>query len=138
MSDMGRSIQNAALPSDLDLERQPDRIGSHALHGLVREGAKALRDVRARGRRRAQEARDFIRKIENDFSAIYKHTLRDEIAAQRLDLLCHALRASNEPIKTLVARSGFGDMSQATRVFKAKFGLTMNQFRNSRFPKDRQ
>ena len=112
-------------------------------------------------RRLAQEARDFIRKtlqhghaptardiafhlnvsirkIENDFSSIYRHTLRDEIAAQRLDLLCHALRTSNEPIKTLVARSGFGDMSQATRVFKAKFGLTMNQFRNSRFPETRQ
>ena len=78
-----------------------------------------------------------IRKIENDFSSIYKHTLRDEIAAQRLDILCHALRSSNEPIKTLVARSGFGDMSQATRVFKAKFGLTMNQFRNARFPEGR-
>ena len=47
----------AALPSDLDLERQPDRIGSHALHGLVREGAETLRDVRARRRRRAQDAR---------------------------------------------------------------------------------
>ena len=105
--------------------------------------------------RLAQEARDFIRrqlqrghapaardiafhlnvsvrKIENDFSAIHGHTLRDEIAAQRLDLLCKALRSSNEPIKTLVARSGFGDMSQATRTFKAKFGMTMTDYRASR------
>ena len=105
--------------------------------------------------RLAQEARDFIRKtlqrgnspmvrdiafhlnvsvrkIENDFSSVYRHTLRDEIAAQRLDLLCTALRTSNEPIKTLVARSGFGDMSQATRAFKAKFGQTMSAYRASR------
>ena len=112
--------------------------------------------VDARGSARlAQEARDFIRKtlqhghaptardiafhlnisirkIENDFSSIYRHTLRDEIAAQRLDLLCTALRTSNEPIKPLVARSGFGDMSQATRAFKAKFGQTMSAYRASR------
>ena len=104
--------------------------------------------------RLAQEARDFIRqqlqrghappvrdiafhlnvsvrKIENDFSAIYGHTLRDEIAALRLDLIRKALRSSNEPIKTLVARSGFGDMSQATRAFKAKFGMTMTECRGS-------
>ena len=72
-----------------------------------------------------------VRKIENDFSSIYRHTLRDEIAAQRLDLLCTALRTSNEPIKTLVARAGFGDMSQATRTFKARFGMTMSEYRSS-------
>ena len=70
-----------------------------------------------------------IRKIENDFSSVFGHTLRDEISAQRLELLRMALRTSNEPIKTLVARSGFGDMSQATRTFKAKFGLTMSDYR---------
>ena len=114
--------------------------------------------VDARGSARlAQEARDFIRKtlqrgsspttrdiafhlnvsvrkIENDFSSIYGHTLRDETAAQRLDLLCTALRTSNEPIKTLVARSGFGDMSRATRAFKAKFGQTMSEYRASLRP----
>lgn len=103
----------------------------------------------------AQEARDFIqrtlrrgntpsirdiafhlnvsiRKIENDFLAIHHRTLRDEIAARRLDLLRKSLRSSNEPIKTLVARCGFGDMSQATRVFKAKFGKTMSAYRAAR------
>ena len=102
--------------------------------------------------RLAQEARDFIRqqlqrghapsvrdiafhlnvsvrKIENDFSSVHGHTLRDEIASVRLDILCRALRTSNEPIKTLVARSGFGDMSQATRAFKAHFGMTMSAYR---------
>ena len=72
-----------------------------------------------------------VRKIENDFMSIFGHTLREEIAAQRLDLLCKALRSSNEPIKTLVARSGFGDMSQATRAFKAKFGQTMSEYRGT-------
>ena len=70
-----------------------------------------------------------VRKIEIDFFAIFGHTLRDEIADRRLDLLRQALRTSNEPIKTLVARSGFGDMSQATRAFKAKFGQTMGEYR---------
>lgn len=73
-----------------------------------------------------------IRKIENDFSSVLGHTLRDEIASVRLDILCRALRSSNEPIKTLVARSGFGDMSQATRAFKAHFGMTMSAYRNAR------
>lgn len=73
-----------------------------------------------------------IRKIENDFSSVYRHTLRDEIAAQRLDLLCRALRTSNEPIKTLVARFGFGNMSVATRAFKQRFGQTMSDYRASR------
>ena len=72
-----------------------------------------------------------VRKIENDFTSIFGHTLSEEIAAQRLDLLCKALRSSNEPIKTLVARSGFGDMSQATRAFKTKFGQTMSEYRDT-------
>ena len=72
-----------------------------------------------------------IRKIENDFAAIHGHTLRDEIAAERLELLRNDLCASNEPIKTLVARSGFGDMSRATRAFKAKFGQTMSEYRGT-------
>ena len=73
-----------------------------------------------------------IRKVEKDFSAIHGHSLRDEIGMQRLNLLSKSLRMSNEPIKTLVSRSGFGDMSQATRAFKARFGMTMSAYRASR------
>jgi len=73
-----------------------------------------------------------LRKLENDFTSIYGRTLRDEISAVRLDLLAKNLKTSNEPIKTLVARSGFGDMSRAVRDFKRNFGLTMGEFRLSR------
>ena len=98
-------------------------------------GDHALQNARGR----TPPARDIafhlnvsVRKIEKDFSSVYGHTLRDEIAALRLDLLRQSLRSSNEPIKTLVARSGFGDMSQATRAFKAKFGQTMSAYRAMR------
>jgi len=70
-----------------------------------------------------------IRKLENDFTAIYGRTLREEIATVRLDLLAKDLKASNEPIKTLVARSGFGDMSRAVRAFKRRFGVSMRAWR---------
>jgi len=73
-----------------------------------------------------------IRKIQDDFTATYGHTLRDEIGSFRLDLLRKSLRASNLPIKTLVARAGYSDMSQATRTFKAHVGMTMSAYRKSR------
>ena len=110
--------------------------------------------IDARGAARvAQEARDFIRrqlkrgsaptvgdiafhlnvstrKLENDFPSVYGHTLREEISEQRLARLRESLLASNEPIKTLVARAGFGDMSRAVRAFKARFGQTMSACRD--------
>jgi len=70
-----------------------------------------------------------VRKLENDFTSVYGRTLREEISTLRLDLLAKDLKSSNEPIKTLVARSGFSDMSRAVRAFKQRFGQTMSEYR---------
>ena len=110
-------------------ERGSARIAQEARafirQSLQRGSTPALRDI-------AFHLNVSIRKVEIDFSAVFGHTLHDEVAAQRLDLLRQALSTSNEPIKTLVARCGFGDMSQATRAFKAKFGRTMGEYRAMR------
>ena len=117
-----------------DVTERASSVDARGSARLAQEARGFIRKTLQRGS--SPTARDIafhlnvsIRKIENDFSSIYRHTLRDEIAAQRLDLLCQALRTSNEPIKTLITRSGFGDMSQATRAFKAKLGLTMSAYR---------
>ena len=110
-------------------ERGSARIAQEArafiLQSLQRGNTPSVRDI-------AFHLNVSIRKVEIDFSAIFGHTLHDEVASQRLDLLRQTLRTSNEPIKTLVARCGFGDMSQATRAFKAKFGRTMGEYRAMR------
>ena len=110
-------------------ERGSARISQEAVdfiqQSLRRGNAPSVRDI-------AFHLNVSVRKLENDFAGIYRRTLRDEIAAQRLELLRKSLRSSNEPIKTLVARCGYGDMSQATRAFKAKFGKTMSAYRGSR------
>ena len=120
-----------------DVTERASSIDERGSARLAQEARAFIRQSLQRGR--APPARDIafhlnvsVRTIENDFSAIFGHTLRDEIAAQRLELLGKALRTSNAPIKTLVARCGFGDMSQATRAFKARFGQTMSAYRESR------
>ena len=120
-----------------DVTERASSIDERGSARLAQEARAFIRKTLQRGS--SPTARDIafhlnvsIRKIENDFSSIYKHTLRDEIAEQRLDLLSRALRTSNAPIKTLVTRSGFGDMSIATRSFKARFGQTMSAYRASR------
>ena len=134
---IGGELSPQAASYEIPLSDVTERASSVDDRGSARIAQDARDFVRRQLRRGSSpSARDIafhlnvsIRKIENDFAAIHGHTLRDEIAAQRLELLSHALRSSNEPIKTLVARSGFGDMSQATRAFKAKFGLTMSEYR---------
>ena len=131
------SPKNASY--EIPLSDVTERVSSVDERGSARLAQGARDFIRQQLRLgRAPKIRDIafhlnisIRKIEADFTAIYHRTLHDEIAIQRLDLLCKALRTSNEPIKTLVARSGFGDMSQATRAFKAHFGITMRAYRNS-------
>ena len=120
-----------------DVVERASSVDERGSARLAQEARDFIRRQLQRGR--TPPARDIafhlnvsVRKIEKDFSSVYGHTLRDEIAALRLDLLRQSLRSSNEPIKTLVARSGFGDMSQATRAFKAKFGMTMTDYRASR------
>lgn len=77
-----------------------------------------------------------VRKLEQDFLCTYGHTIREEIADQRLERLSHALRESNESIKTLVARSGFGCMPSALIQFKKRFGMTMSEYRAQPDPGD--
>ena len=120
-----------------DVVERASSVDERGSARLAQEARDFIRRQLQRGR--TPPARDIafhlnvsVRKIEKDFSSVYGHTLRDEIAALRLDLLRKSLRSSNEPIKTLVARSGFGDMSQATRAFKAKFGMTMTDYRAAR------
>ena len=119
-----------------DVTERASSVDAHGSARLAQEARDFIRRTLQRGN--SPSARDIafhlnvsIRKIENDFTSIYRHTLREEIANQRLELLRQALRASNEPIKALVARSGFGDMSRATRAFKAHFGQTMGEYRSS-------
>ena len=127
------------LSYEIPLSNVTERASSIDARGRARLAQEAHAFIRSSLRRGSSPSvRDIafhlnvsIRKIENDFTAIYGHTLRDEIAAQRLDLVCTALRTSNEPIKALVSRAGFGNMSQATRAFKSSFGLTMNEYRAS-------
>lgn len=71
------------------------------------------------------------RKIEKDFVDTIGHTIHDEIAAYRLNLLSKRLRSTSDPVGRLALRVGFGTITQANRAFKMKFGMTMTEYRRS-------
>ena len=68
-------------------------------------------------------------KLQEDFRRTVGHTLHDEVAAYRLEKLATMLKASCEPAKLLLPRVGFISVSQAKRAFRARFGMTMTDFR---------
>ena len=68
-------------------------------------------------------------KIQEDFRQTVGHTLHDEVAAYRLEKLSKMLKASSEPAKLLLTRVGFISASQAKRAFRARFGMSMTEFR---------
>lgn len=68
-------------------------------------------------------------KIQEDFRQTVGRTLHDEVAAYRLEKLSKMLKASSEPAKLLLTRVGFISASQAKRAFRARFGMTMTEFR---------
>ena len=137
---IGRELSPREASYEIPLTDVTERASSVDDRGSARLAQEARDFIRQQLQHgHAPSARDIafhlnvsVRKLENDFSSVHRHTLRDEIASVRLDLLCKALRSSNEPIKTLVARSGFGDMSQATRAFKDALGQTMSEYRDMR------
>lgn len=51
--------------------------------------------------------------------------------SQRLDAICTLLRCTNEPIKSIAQECGFSTPSHMIRVFRAAYGVTPTQFRNS-------
>ncbi|MBQ8272539.1 MAG: helix-turn-helix transcriptional regulator [Tidjanibacter sp.] len=51
--------------------------------------------------------------------------------SQRLDAICTLLRCTNEPIKNIAQECGFSSSSHMIRVFRAAYGVTPTQFRNS-------
>jgi len=109
-------------------------------HGSARLAQAALEFIRAElNNGRAPTIRDVAfhlnisrRKIEKDFLDTIGHTIHDEIADYRLDLLCKQLSSTTEPVGQLALASGFGTITQANRAFKAKFGMTMTEYRHSR------
>ena len=68
-------------------------------------------------------------KIQDDFRQTVGHTIHDEVAIYRLEKLSKMLKASNEPAKLLLTRVGFISVSQAKRAFRARFGMTMTDYR---------
>lgn len=55
-----------------------------------------------------------------------------EIQNRRLERVCHFLRATNLPISEIGERCGYPTETYLTALFKARFGMTMRQYRQSR------
>lgn len=66
---------------------------------------------------------------------IKKHmnmTVTEYINSLRLNFIANMLKNSNHSISDIIFESGFNNISWASDQFKAKYGMTMRQYRNSR------
>ena len=55
-----------------------------------------------------------------------------EIQSRRLERVCHFLRETNLPISEIGERCGYPTETYLTALFKARFGITMRQYRQNR------
>ncbi len=69
------------------------------------------------------------RAIEIRFRKATGRTAREEVEHVRLERLRALLTESDERIGDLAARCGFGSPTHLGRIFRARFGMTMGQFR---------
>ena len=56
-------------------------------------------------------------------------TLREAVEEARLAAVCERLRASDDPVDAVAAECGFASVSHLSAGFRARFGLTMAQWR---------
>lgn len=57
-------------------------------------------------------------------------TVTEYINGLRLSYICNMLHNSNHSITEIIYASGFNNLSWANALFKAKFGMTMRQYRS--------
>ena len=57
-------------------------------------------------------------------------TVTEYINSLRLNYIANMLRNSNHPISHIVFESGFNNISWASEQFRARYGMTMRQFRS--------
>lgn len=69
------------------------------------------------------------RATEIRFRNVTGRTVREEIEHVRLERLCALLSESDERIGDLVRQCGFDCLTHVGRIFRARFGTTMGQFR---------
>ena len=72
------------------------------------------------------------RLIDLRFRQLQHETILATITRRRLDALCKTLRGGTGPLKELVASCGFGSTIRASHLFKARYGTSMSEYRNSR------
>lgn len=82
------------------------------------------------GMSRASFARQFLLHAGKPFS-----TFRNQV---RLQAVCHALRASAEPVGSIALSHGFNQLSFFNRLFRREFGLSPTDYRKRKSPAARR
>ena len=70
------------------------------------------------------------RLIDLRFRQLQHTTLLATITERRLSALCKMLKEESAPLRELIAACGFGSAVRAARIFKARYGLPMSDYRN--------
>ena len=71
------------------------------------------------------------RLIDLRFRQLQHETLLDTITRLRLTTLCKLLKEESSPLRDIVASCGFGSAVRASHLFKARYGMSMSDFRRS-------
>lgn len=72
------------------------------------------------------------RLIDLRFRQLQHETILSTITKRRLDTLCKMLKDESGPLRELAASCGFGSTIRAAHLFKARYGMSMSDYRNSR------
>ena len=72
------------------------------------------------------------RLIDLRFRQLQHETILSTITKRRLDTLCKMLKDESGPLRELVASCGFGSTIRASHLFKARYGMSMSDYRSYR------
>ena len=74
------------------------------------------------------------RLIDLRFRQLQHETILATITRRRLDALCKTLKDESGPLREIVASCGFGSTIRASHLFKARYGMSMSDYRSRRNP----
>ena len=72
------------------------------------------------------------RLIDLRFRQLQNETILATITTLRLASLCRLLREESGPLRELIAACGFGSTVRAAHLFKARYGISMSEYRKRR------